>query len=79
MGLLKRIGRIELLDIEKVDHVGIRVSDKHASIKFYETLGFAMPTDVGFEKGHPIIMEHPSGVVLNLLGPGRREQYFDGY
>ena len=59
-----------MLEIEKVDHVGIRVSDKAASISFYEALGFAMLTDIGFEKGHPIIMEHPSGVVLNLLGPG---------
>jgi len=24
---------------------------------------------VGFEKGHPVIMKHVSGVVLNLLGP----------
>jgi lactoylglutathione lyase len=59
-----------MLKIEKVDHVGIRVSDKAASIAFYELLGFAMLTDIGFEDGHPIIMEHVSGVVLNLLGPG---------
>jgi catechol-2,3-dioxygenase len=26
-------------------------------------------SDAGFEDGHPIIMKHPSGVVLNLLGP----------
>ena len=25
--------------------------------------------DAGFDKGHPVIMEHPSGVTLNLLGP----------
>ncbi len=58
-----------MLEIEKVDHIGIRVSDKTRSIAFYELLGFELISDSGFDKGHPIIMEHPSGVVLNLLGP----------
>ena len=58
-----------MLDIEKVDHIGIRVSDKAVSCNFYERLGFRTLSDTGFEKGHPIIMQHPSGVVLNLLGP----------
>lgn len=58
-----------MLDIEKVDHVGIRVTDKATSIAFYEVIGFRLLTDVGFEHGHPVIMEHPSGVVVNLLGP----------
>ena len=58
-----------MLGIEKVDHIGIRVSDKSVSIAFYERLGFRTLSDTGFEKGHPIIMQHPSGVVLNLLGP----------
>ena len=58
-----------MLDIEKVDHIGIRISDKSASIAFYERLGFRTLSDTGFEKGHPVIMQHPSGVVLNLLGP----------
>lgn len=58
-----------MLDIEKVDHVGIRVTNKAASIAFYEGIGFKLLTDVGFEQGHPVIMEHASGVVLNLLGP----------
>jgi lactoylglutathione lyase len=26
-------------------------------------------TDAGFEKGHPIIMQSESGVVINILGP----------
>ena len=58
-----------MLGIEKVDHIGIRVSDKSVSIAFYERLGFQTLSDVGFERGHPIIMRHPSGVVINLLGP----------
>lgn len=58
-----------MLDIESVNHIGIRVSEKARSIDFYELLGFALITDVGFESGHPVIMKHPGGVVLNLLGP----------
>ena len=58
-----------MLDIEKVDHIGIRVSDRSVSIAFYERLGFRTLSDTGFEKGHPIVMQHPSGVILNLLGP----------
>ncbi len=34
-----------MLTIEKVDHIGIRISDKAASISFYQTLGFdLLPT-----------------------------------
>ena len=29
-----------MLNIESVNHVGIRISDKGSSIDFYETLGF---------------------------------------
>lgn len=58
-----------MLAIEKVDHVGIRVSDKATAIAFYESLGFRMITDVGFDQGHPVILQHASGEVLNLLGP----------
>ena len=58
-----------MLPIEKVDHVGIRVRSKTVSIAFYEGLGFETLADVGFDQGHPVILQHPSGVVLNLLGP----------
>ena len=58
-----------MLEICNVNHVGIRVSNKQASIDFYALLGFDLLNDVGFEQGHPVIMKHPSGVVINLLGP----------
>ena len=58
-----------MLGITEVNHVGIRVSDKVRSIEFYSALGFELINDVGFESGHPVIMRHPSSVVLNLLGP----------
>jgi lactoylglutathione lyase len=58
-----------MLEIQNVNHVGIRVSQKQASIDFYAVLGFELLNDVGFEQGHPVIMKHACGVVLNLLGP----------
>lgn len=58
-----------MLKIEGVNHVGIRIIDKNRSTAFYAALGFELVDDAGFEDGHPIIMRHPSGVVLNLLGP----------
>lgn len=58
-----------MLPIQNVNHVGIRISDKTRSVAFYKVLGFEFKGDAGFEQGHPIIMRHPSGVVLNLLGP----------
>jgi len=58
-----------MLDIQNVNHVGIRISDKGKSVPFYELLGFLFEGDAGFADGHPIIMKHPGGVVLNLLGP----------
>ena len=58
-----------MLDIESVNHVGIRVKDKSISVAFYEKFGFQLIQDIGFDKGHPVVMKHPSGVVLNLLGP----------
>lgn len=59
-----------MIEIEKLDHVGIRVSDKTASLAFYKALGFDLVNDAGFDQGHPIVLRHStSGDVLNLLGP----------
>jgi catechol 2,3-dioxygenase-like lactoylglutathione lyase family enzyme len=58
-----------MLNIETVNHIGIRIEDRTRSVAFYELLGFELLEDAGFKDGHPIIMKHPSGVVLNLLGP----------
>ncbi len=61
-----------MLDIKKIDHVGIRVRDKARAVAFYEALGFKVMAEGIFDKGHPVIMEHPSGVVINVLGPANR-------
>lgn len=59
-----------MIDITQVDHLGIRISEIGRATAFYERLGFAFVRDAGFEDGHPVILRHPSGVVINLLGPG---------
>ena len=58
-----------MLNIESINHLGIRIADKARSLAFYQQLGFELSDDAGFEHGHPIIIRHPSGVVFNLLGP----------
>ena len=58
-----------MLDLKAINHVGIRIADKQRSTQFYELLGFALEQDAGFEDGHPLVMTHPAGVTLNLLGP----------
>ena len=63
-----------MIEIQGIEHIGIRIREKPRSLAFYEDLGFAVVADTGFEKGHPVIMRHPSGVVLNLLGPSTEEK-----
>ncbi|QMU58842.1 MAG: VOC family protein [Boseongicola sp.] len=58
-----------MLDITNFDHIGIRISDREKSIAFYELLGFEMIADGGYDHGHPLVMLHPSGININLLGP----------
>jgi lactoylglutathione lyase len=62
-----------MLDIKAVNHVGIRIGDRARSLEFYEVLGFKLERDAGFDDGHPLILRHPSGVVLNLLGPATED------
>ena len=58
-----------MLHIEKFDHIGIRIGDREKSVAFYQLLGFELVADGGFDNGHPLVMLHPSGININLLGP----------
>ena len=60
-----------MLEISSIDHVGIRIADRAKSVAFYELLGFEMLADGGFDQGHPLVMLHPSGININLLGPAK--------
>jgi lactoylglutathione lyase len=59
----------KMLEMNNVDHVGIRISDRNQSVNFYELLGFELVADGGYDQGHPLVMLHPSGININLLGP----------
>ena len=63
-----------MVAILKIDHIGIRVKEKKRATDFYEKFGFKLIVDTGFEKGHPIMMQHASGIVLNLLGPSTAQE-----
>ena len=60
-----------MLDISNIDHVGIRIADRAKSVAFYELLGFEMIADGGYDQGHPLVMLHPTGININLLGPAK--------
>lgn len=58
-----------MLDITNFDHIGIRISSREKSVAFYQLLGFELTADGGYDNGHPLVMLHPSGININLLGP----------
>ncbi len=58
-----------MIEISNFDHIGIRISDRKKTVAFYELLGFELIADGGFDQGHPLVMLHPSGININLLGP----------
>ena len=53
-------------EITRINHFGLRIRDLDVSRKFYEKLGFVFI--VGPIGPEPVaIMEHPSGVCINLI------------
>lgn len=55
----------ETIDIERVDHVGIRVADAERALAFYEVLGFEVEKRVTFDP--VIIIRNAQDVELNLV------------
>ncbi|CAN0464295.1 unnamed protein product, partial [Discosporangium mesarthrocarpum] len=53
------------INVERVDHTGIRVSDPDRAIRFYEMLGFEVLTKVTFDP--VIIIRNPQDVEINLI------------
>ena len=56
------------IDIEQVDHFGIRVTDRARALAFYATLGFKLEHEVDFDA--VVIIKNTAGVELNLIVNG---------
>ena len=57
-----------MINIKKIDHVGIRITNREPAIKFYESLGFKIEVEVDFDA--VIIMKNLNGVEINLIVNG---------
>ena len=57
-----------MIAIEKVDHLGIRITDRTRALAFYATLGFRIEHEVEFDA--VIIIKNAAGVELNLIVNG---------
>ena len=54
-----------MIEIETVDHLGIRVADKARSLAFYAQLGFELVHESDFDA--VVILKNAAGVELNLI------------
>jgi lactoylglutathione lyase len=57
-----------MIEIEQVDHIGIRVRDKSRALAFYSQLGFELVHESSFDA--VVIIKNAAGVELNLIVNG---------
>ena len=57
-----------MIVIDKVDHIGVRVTDKARALSFYAQLGFEIEHEVDFDA--VIIIKNAVGTELNLIVNG---------
>ena len=56
---------VHMIEIETVDHLGIRVADKARALAFYAQLGFELVHESDFDA--VVILKNAAGVELNLI------------
>lgn len=57
--------RPDVLKLEQIDHVGIRITRGTRATRFYESLGFSVTAR--HPEARVIILHHPSGIEINLI------------
>lgn len=57
-----------MIAIDKIDHIGIRITEKSRALAFYEKLGFSVEHEVDFDA--VVIIKNALGVELNLVVNG---------
>lgn len=57
-----------MIEIEKVDHIGIRITDRARALAFYQVLGFRVEHEVDFDA--VIILKNAADMELNLIVNG---------
>ena len=57
-----------MINIENVDHLGIRVTDAQRALSFYKILGFELHKEVDFDS--VIIVKNNHGVEINFIVNG---------
>lgn len=57
-----------MLELARVDHWGVRVTDAERAIEFYERLGFSLIAR--HEAARVLILRHSSGLEVNLIANG---------
>lgn len=57
-----------MIEIDQMDHAGIRIKDEAAALKFYGALGFEVMTRVEFDA--VIVIKNKNDVELNLVCNG---------
>ena len=54
-----------MFNIEQFDHIGIRITDRPRSVKFYEALGFKITFEADFDA--VVVMKNDNEVEINLV------------